>query len=306
MLLRISHTTRFEYDQAACDSHNELRIRPWDGAGQHCVHFDLTADQPAAILAYRDFFGNHAHSLSVSAPHHRLAIVARSLVERVDAPACEYSEVSFREFLGGDKPRTKTYLEFLNPSRYIPFSERLRKFFWLAARPKANEDVAAYVMRVIVYVRDQFEYETNKTHVYSSLNDILKSGGGVCQDFAHLTIGLLRLSGVPARYVSGYLTPAPARGRVSELSQQASHAWLEAWLPGVGWSGFDPTHGCRSDERHIGVAIGRDYDDVPPLRGVYRSDGNRATMSVILNIDRANEEGSSGGSSDQNDYQPQQ
>ena len=306
MLFRISHTTRFEYDQPARDSHNELRIRPWDGAGQRCLHFDLTADQPAAILAYRDFFGNHAHSVAVSVPHHRLAIVARSLVERIAAPACEYSEVPFREFLSGDKPRISAYLEFLNPSRYIPFSERLRKFFWMAARPKANEDVAAYVMRVIVYVRGQFEYETTKTHVYSSLNDILKSGGGVCQDFSHLTIGLLRLSGVPARYISGYLIPMPPPGRVSELSRQASHAWLEAWLPGAGWTGFDPTHGCRTDERHIGVAIGRDYDDVPPLRGVYRSDGNSATMAVMLNIDPASEEDSSGGPSAQGDYQPQQ
>jgi len=105
----------------------------------------------------------------------------------------------------------------------------------------------------------------------------------VCQDFAHLTIGILRLAGVPARYVSGYLAPAP--NEPIGWMQQASHAWLEAWLPGSGWVGYDPTNRCRADERHIGMAIGRDYNDVPPLRGVYSSGGAHSTMRVDLNVE---------------------
>jgi transglutaminase-like putative cysteine protease len=193
--------------------------------------------------------------------------------------------VPFSRFLSDDAARANQFCEFMSSSRYVPFSERLRKFFWNGVRPRGNDDVADYVMRVVAFVHDQFHYEPASTHVYSSVNDILKSGAGVCQDFAHLTIGLLRLAGVPARYVSGYLAPHEQ----TQLGEQASHAWLEAWLPGAGWTGYDPTHRCRTDERHVGMAIGRDYGDVPPIRGCYRSDGRKSMMRVSLDIERRDE-----------------
>ena len=307
MRFRIRHSTRFEYERPAYASHNELRMRPWDGTGQRCLTFELRVDQPAAILEYQDFFGNQAHSLSVSPPHETLTIIAESLIERAPEPERAYVETSFAQFLGEDRLRNNLYFEYLNPSRFVPFSERLRKFFWMAVRPGDKEDVASYVMRVLTYVRDQFEYETTKTHVFSSLNDILKTGGGVCQDFAHVTIGIMRLAGVPARYVSGYLAPARSGAAGAESGRQASHAWFEAWLPGLGWTGFDPTHRCRVDERHLGVAIGRDYADVPPLKGVYRSDGPRAAMTVVLSVEPADYGADSpGGADDQGGHQSQQ
>jgi len=289
MLLRISHRTRFEYDQPAQDSHNELRLRPLDEAGQRCLAFDFSIDKPAAVLTYRDFFGNHAHSISVSAPHRELTIVAQSLVERPDTfePVLSdqtYAEMMFRDFLADDEAHIRDYCEFLNPSYYIPFSERLQKLFWMA-RPDQTEDVASYVTRIVAWVRDQFDYQKARTHVHSSLDDILKSGSGVCQDFAHLTIGLLRLAGVPARYVSGYLAPKISPIGNAPLGAQASHAWLEVWLPRVGWTGFDPTNRYRTDERHIRVAVGRDYADVPPLKGMYRSNATNQVMTVDLNVE---------------------
>jgi transglutaminase-like putative cysteine protease len=291
MRFRICHTTRFEYDRPAHDSHNELRLRPWDNDQQSCVDFTLTSEPAGAILGFDDFFGNHGHSLSVSDPHESLTIVARSTVAIERSADTAYPEVPFSRFLSGDSDRGNQFYEFLTQSRYVPFSERLRKFFWMGARPRGAEDVAEYVMRIVAYVRDQFEYETSTTDVRSNLNTILKSGGGVCQDFAHLTIGLLRLAGVPARYVSGYLAPMNSAGG-NTIGEQASHAWLEAWLPGPGWTGFDPTHRCRTDERHIGVAIGRDYGDVPPVRGAFRSFGSKSLMRVDLSIARAPERAS--------------
>lgn len=379
MLYRITHTTRFEYELPAYDSQNELRMRPGDRDGQRCISFDVTTNEPSSTLEYGDFFGNRAHSICVSAPHRKLEIVARSIVELDTPQPPGATGMTLAEFLRGDSVRNNVYFEYLNPSQYIPFSERLRKFFWMA-RPQETEDVGLYVARMMAYVRDQFEYETTTTHVYSSLNDILDSGGGVCQDFAHLTIGILRLAGIPARYVSGYLAPADAgylapaappdrtssSGSVSpphltvgshtpggvtagsfssgdaltppgsrlsggvdtpigstpgsrlpggagnpsdltadsfhpagplsppDVTAQASHAWLEAWLPGTGWSGFDPTHRCAVDGRHIGVAVGRDYADVPPLRGVFRSDGVDSMMTVDLNVEPINAGGPGG------------
>jgi transglutaminase-like putative cysteine protease len=263
MLLRIRHTTRFVYEQPACDSHNELRLRPLEDDGQRCVAFELSVDRPAAVLSYRDFFGNHAHSVSVNAPHRELTIVAQSLVDRAEMAAKVFPEVAFRSFLYEDDAHKSDYCEFLNPSHYV----------------------AGYVVRIVAWVRDQFDYQKASTNVHSSLDDILKTGSGVCQDFAHLTIGLLRLAGVPARYVSGYLAPAVSRGVNAPLGEQASHAWLEAWLPGAGWTGFDPTHRYRTDERHIRVAVGRDYADVPPLKGTYRSSATSQVMTVDLNVE---------------------
>jgi transglutaminase-like putative cysteine protease len=294
MLLRISHRTRFVYDHPARDSHNELRVRPLDDAEQRCLNFELSIDQPAAVLSYRDFFGNHAHSVSVSTPHRELTIVAQSLVERFDAPPEVFPGVTFRDFLVEDEAHVRDYWEFLNPSRYVPFSSRLQKLFWMA-RPGDTEDVAIYVARIVAWVRDQFDYQKARTHVHSSLDDILKSGGGVCQDFAHLTIGLLRLAGVPARYVSGYLAPTISPTGNASFGEQASHAWLEAWLPYAGWTGFDPTNRYRTDERHIRVAVGRDYADVPPLMGVYRSQAANQEMTVDLNIEHTSTTGPTDG-----------
>jgi len=182
-----------------------------------------------------------------------------------------------------DHVRNRIEYDFLNASRHVPFSEPLRKFFWLA-KPDPSEDVAAYANRIVAFIRDQFVYEPGMTKVHSTADEILSVGGGVCQDFAHLTIGVLRLGGIPTRYVSGYLAPA-ANSAASSIGAQASHAWLEAQLPGLGWTGFDPTNGCMVDERHIRVAIGRDYSDVPPMRGVYRSHGGMQLMSVDLKIE---------------------
>ena len=286
MIYRIRHTTQFIYDEPAYESHNEVRVTPRTSPNQRCLSFDLEVTPKAAVLAYDDSFRNRVHSISVHPPHDELTIVATSVVERLAPRPSTPLRVPFGEFLAEDAARSAEHYEFLNPSKFVPFSERLRKFFW-SARPAPTETVVEYVMRIVRYVRDQFEYEKDKTNVHSGVDDILSAGGGVCQDFAHLTIGLLRLAGVPARYVSGYL--APRSGIASDYADQASHAWIEVLLPGAGWTGFDPTLRSRTTDHHIRIAIGRDYSDVPPLRGVYRSAGSKGEMRVELSIPREGE-----------------
>ena len=283
MLLRILHTTRFDYDRPACQSHNEIRMRPLDGPDQRCVKFDLETLPGASAFEYRDYFGNHVLALSIHPPHSGLTVVARSIVERTQIPLPLAAGTTFKTFLLDDLGRSQTEYDFLSASRHIPFSEPLRKFFWMA-RPRQTEDVTDYANRMVSYVHDQFAYEPGTTKVHSTADEILSAGAGVCQDFAHLTIGVLRLAGIPSRYVSGYLAPASGDG-VESVGAQASHAWLEAQLPGAGWTGFDPTNGCQVDQRHIRVAVGRDYSDVPPMRGVYRSAGGTQVMTVELRID---------------------
>src|ERR1700674_6139305 len=143
---------------------------------------------------------------------------------------------------------------------------------------------------MILYVRSQFAYDGAITNVHSTGDDILTSGGGVCQDFAHLSIGLLRLAGIPARYVSGYLAPDTSGDANSAPPELASHAWIEALLPGSGWTGFDPTHRIRTVIRHIRVAVGRDYNDLPPVSGVYHSAGGWRRMAYELEVSQARHE----------------
>jgi len=284
MRLRICHTTRFAYDAPAYQSHNEIRMRPLESAEQSCAEFALEIIPAGKTLEFRDYYGNHVSVVSIHEPHDSLTIVARSVVERVSEPAPPAEAVSFEQFLRDDRQRILTQYDFLSASRYVLFSDRMKKFFWMA-RPRADEDVAGYVERVVAFVRDQFWYQPGVTQVYSTVDEVLTTGAGVCQDFAHLTIAILRLAGVPARYVSGYLGPPSDSLDAVPGEPQASHAWLEAQLPCQGWVGFDPTHGCRADLRHIKVAVGRDYSDVTPLRGMYRSFGRRQTMSVDLRLE---------------------
>jgi transglutaminase-like putative cysteine protease len=285
MLLRICHTTRFSYDAPAYQSQNEVRMRPVDSPAQKRLEFALEVDPPASMFEFDDFYGNRVHSFSIYPQHDILTIVARSLVQCMEDQGAAVPSMSFEEFLHDDRARVQTEYDFLGASPYVPFSDRVKKFFWIA-RPGPTDDVGAYVQQIVAFVRDQFSYEPGVTRVHSTVDEVLSIGAGVCQDFAHLTIAILRLAGVPARYVSGYLAPPPGSSQQVPIESQASHAWIEAQVPGQGWAGFDPTHGCRTDTRHIKVAIGRDYSDVTPLRGVYRSFGHKQTMTVDLTLER--------------------
>ena len=291
MLFRIKHVTRYVYEHPASHSHNDVRLAPIDAPDQKRVAFSLDVRPVAAISEYRDSFGNLAHSIDIQPPHTELVISSASVVERLALPVQAAPRITVRDYLADDSARMKEYGEFLNPSRYVPFSDRLRRFFW-SVRPQISEDITAYTERMILYVRSQFAYDGATTNVHSTVDDILSSGGGVCQDFAHLSIGLLRLAGIPARYVSGYLAPDPRRKANSAPRELASHAWIEALLPGTNWTGFDPTHRTRTMIRHIRVAVGRDYNDLPPVSGVYESAGGARRMSYELDVSLASQDGS--------------
>lgn len=282
MIFRIKYKTDYHYEQPAYDSMNEIRLQPLECTHQRLLAFRLDIEPKAVIRQFRDHFGNCAHIVEVREPHERLTITAESLVERTDATPGLSDHIAFKDYLRNDDQRTHQYGDFLDQTTYIPFSPRLRRCFW-SAHPAMDEDVKTYVERTIAWVRDQFGYDRGTTHVHSTVDDILTSGGGVCQDFAHLTLGLFRLAGVPSRYVSGYLAPRRADngGPPPEL---ASHAWIEVLLPGLGWTGYDPTHRCRTDRYYIRVAVGRDYRDVSPVSGSYKTAGGKQKMSYELKL----------------------
>ena len=289
MLFRIKHVTRYVYEQPASHSHNVVRLAPLDAPDQKRLSFALEVNPTATISEFVDSFGNLSHSIDIQPPHNELIIGSSSLVERIELPKQTPPRITVRDYLADDATRTREYEQFLSASRYVPFSDRLKWFFW-SVRPQLYEDITGYAERMMLYVRSQFDYDGGTTHVHSTADDILSAGGGVCQDFAHLSIGVLRLAGIPARYVSGYLAPDPRSSVNSSMYRLATHAWVEALLPEVGWTGFDPTHRTYSIIRHIRVAVGRDYSDLPPVSGVYQSSGGGRRMAYELDVRQAAEQ----------------
>lgn len=259
--LRIKHTTRVSYAQAAVSSHNEVRMTPLTLPGQTTLDARVTVTPAATTWSYWDYWGTQVTGFDLMDPHADLTITASSLVETSppgplpEAPA--WTEVAERvagsrllEF-AGTTPRTTVPAELVGKAR----------------ETAAGLDPHGTAVAVAAMVADRVGYLPGVTGVNTSAAEAWDQGAGVCQDIAHLTIALLRGLGLPTRYVSGYLHPE----REAELHRPVagqSHAWIEYWAGD--WCGYDPTNRTRADESHVVVGRGRDYDDVTPHKGIYR------------------------------------
>ena len=270
MHLRVLHRTAFTYAGKAHDSFNEVRLRPINDATQRCGEFKLHLTPGATPREYDDFYGNTVHYFELADNHTKLVIEAVSTVETVPlaarppvprVPAADLERAAEREM----------FAEFYNSSHYVPLDVEL----WREAQDALSEgrgDVWSDVRRLGAHIYRTFAYKPKSTGVNTRATDALKLRMGVCQDFAHVQLGLCRSLGIPARYVSGYFFNNTRRPREIE----ASHAWIEAYIPGHGWAAFDPTHDRPADERYVKVAVGRDYADIRPVNGTYRGAPTRS------------------------------
>jgi len=279
----LMHSTEFIYDGPVYESYNEVRLRPMHDDQQSCVSFRLVTHPGSRGSSYKDGFGNWVHLFNHLPRHRRLKIEAESVVLVHDAPTPEPWGMSLEEL---DKLRSNLFEEHFDwvaPSAYVPYLPQLAEIS-AAAEFACNGTVDGFVQAASDFVHKNFTYMKGATHVHSSIADSLTLRAGVCQDFAHLLIGAVRMRGLPARYVSGYLVSGSAGSGAKQeevIGGQASHAWVEVFLPGSGWAGFDPTLGKPIELRHIRVAYGRDYGDVPPVRGVYKG---RAGQSLSVDV----------------------
>lgn len=270
MQLRVVHRTSFVYAGEAKESFNELRLRPAETEFQRCLAFDLRISPVAETRDYGDFHGNTVHYFEVPEPHERLCITAISRVETVPTGQRPATPMVSAEQLA-TSPEREMMAEFATDSPYVPLDVEL----WREAQDilaGGRGDVWGDVRRLGEHVHRTFIYQPGSTGVSTRAPDALRLRAGVCQDFAHVHLGLCRTLGIPARYVSGYfLNPARRPGE-----NEASHAWIEAWLPGAGWLAYDPTHARVADDRYITLAVGRDYADIRPVSGTYRGAPTRA------------------------------
>jgi len=274
----ILHVTDFEYDGIVSESHNEVRLRPRDDARQSCLSFRLSTRPASGGSVHQDYFGNWVHRFNILAPHRTLRIEAASVVMLHPAPPV--GELPpLHELDGRRQELAEEFFEFLAPSHYVPQPPALGELI-AAAEAASGGTVAGFARAATRMIYERFRYEKGATHVHSSADQVLETGAGVCQDFAHLLLAITRVRGIPGRYVSGYHLPG---GDTDDAVSGglASHAWAEVLIPGEGWLGLDPTQGDAVGERHIRLAYGRDYGDVAPVRGTFRGHaGQRLSVDV--------------------------
>jgi transglutaminase-like putative cysteine protease len=265
MILEIQHETRLEYAGPVTEDFTEVRMEPGSDADQSCRSFHLKVSPQVEAHTYRDGFGNCVHHFNLLAPHSHVTILAASVVETHPRDADPLAGP-------GRYPLDPTAIP-LDAIGFLAFHGPVRSAALLdpilaKLQPAQGDGLGRLVARVSAYIKERFAYAPDVTHASSPIDDVLREGKGVCQDFAHLMIGILRSFGVPARYVSGYIH------RPEQESQ--SHAWAEAWLPEVGWVAMDPTHDRPRTDDLVKVAVGRDFTDVPPNKGVYRGEAAQA------------------------------
>ncbi len=262
MRLRIEHTTGFAYQGEVGASYNEARMLPISTDSQFVLSSQLDIDPSTSVNYYLDYFGTRVAAFDVLAGHRDLEITARSLVEVRPRPL-EFPELSW-ERLAAESARSIGTVEMLGQSvRTAPHPDVVELARSIADR---HAEPARAAVEIATAIGDAMEYMHGITGVHSTGAEAWAERKGVCQDITHITLGALRAVGIPARYVSGYLHPDPD-AEVGAPTTGESHAWVE-WFSG-GWQGFDPTNNVEIGDRHVLVARGRDYNDVPPLRGVY-------------------------------------
>ncbi len=257
MLLRITHKTEFEYSNPVSDTVFEVRKAPSSNEDQTVLSFELKVTPSAPVVSYRDGFGNRVDVFNVTAPYQKLRLDTVSLVSTHRRQADERLRGASWESQVADGVEA---LEYLSGSSLVDNSPELEQV--VAGLPPREGALVDYLPRLLRVLRECLAYEKKVTSERTKLSEALGLRRGVCQDFAHLCIGACRTLGMPARYVSGY---------VNQPGEIATHAWCQVWCgPGTGWVDVDPTTGQFAGDEHVVVAIGRDYADVPPNRGVWK------------------------------------
>ncbi|MCP5028222.1 MAG: transglutaminase family protein, partial [Actinomycetia bacterium] len=292
MRLDIRYRMFFAYDAPVREEHNEVRVRPRDDSRQRLLAYRLTPVPAVRVLSFIDYWGSTVEHVGLVPDHDHFEIIAEAAVETrmVDpigtTPLALVTDNQFRH----------DNVEFLGVSNHVVWDESVATLARDAIA--GTDDVVGAVDAIMAEVRRLIAYEKGSTTIGIRLDELLEGGAGVCQDFTHLTIGMLRAVGIPARYISGYLFAADETEIDPDHSEPVTvqtHAWVEAAVPGQGWLAVDPTNDRRVGERHVVIGHGRDYDDVAPVRGIYLGEASPtvdATVEIrrMEPIDRASTE----------------
>jgi transglutaminase-like putative cysteine protease len=273
--LRIQHMTSFLYADVVRASYNEARLSPAEISNQFTLEHRIEIEPAANVYRYRDYWGSRVHAFDLHEAHDRLVVTGTSVVETTQRSPQVHDRIGWEAL---DTPGfADRFLEYLMPT---PATAPDHGIHDIAVELRRAVTPSSVLESLSDWLRATLDYQSGVTSVSTTATEVLKAGRGVCQDFAHLGLAVLRDARIPARYVSGYVYPA-ADDAVGSVRRGESHAWLEAWVGD--WYPFDPTSGDPVAERHVVVARGRDYADVAPLKGVYNGgSSHELVVSVEL------------------------
>jgi len=276
----VTYRTTIHYDDVVRGSQNELRACPGSDAYQQLVAYRVTTHPTSRVLSYHDYWGTRVDTFGVREPHVALEVVAEASVETLPRPLvtvsprrAELEKPAFRD----------EHIEYLSRTQHTAWDGDVAA---AAARIAAvtGDDVVGIVLALHRFVHTSLQYTPGATYIGVDVNEVLAQAKGVCQDYAHLAVALCRCIGIPARYVSGYFF-ARSDDTGEDLDEDdvlvQTHAWFEAAIPGWGWLALDPTNAQQVGQRHITIGHGRDYDDVPPIRGVFSGGGRPSTDAAV-------------------------
>jgi transglutaminase-like putative cysteine protease len=276
----VTYRTRFAYDEVVRGSQNELRACPTSDEHQQLVAYRVTTQPAARVRSFEDYFGTRVDTFGVREPHVVLEIRAEASVETFPRPLVTVSP-RLRHLV--EEPFRDEHAEYLGPTTHTAWEDDIATAAQRIATV-TGDDVVGVVLALHRFVHTSLRYVPGATTIGVDVNEVLATGKGVCQDYAHLAVALCRSIGIPARYVSGYFFASSERTGEEVDGDEVvvqTHAWFEAAIPGWGWLALDPTNALQVGSRHITIGRGRDYDDVPPVRGVYTGPGRPVTDAEV-------------------------
>lgn len=283
---RVVHRTEYRYSDVVTSSYGRAHLTPRDGTRQRCRSFTLDIDpQPADRSTSRDGYGNISSYFHVTQRHRALSVVGTAVVD-VDAPPSQLYESGAAlqpwESVRPDGLGGVLAADFAMDLRPPEITDSVRQYAAPSFVP--SRPLIAVIRDLNARIFADFTYRSGSTTVSTGVAEVLQAGEGVCQDFARLAIACLRANGLAASYVSGYLATDPPPGKERMFGIDATHAWAAVWTPGNGWLGIDPTNDQLVDERYITVGWGRDYADIPPLRGIIYTDSEHSAIDVAVDV----------------------
>ena len=263
-IYKIQHITRYEYDAPIIDSTNQIKIYPYPSSDQRVIQHDVSITKDPTVQVHTDYWGNKSGVFTVTEPHWEMTIDSRLVIEVLDDYEPDLTPLIAIQLLDYAMPDQGGSLD------------KIREILDFCPEKISDEAIADWGNR---YVFENFKYEKGITTIETTVDEILRHGKGVCQDFAHVLLQLMRAAGIPARYVSGYICP----NKNGLRGEGATHAWVEVWLQGLGWKGIDPTNNIWTTTNHIRLAVGRDFKDCTPAKGTFKGMANQK-LTVFVSV----------------------
>ncbi len=274
-IFRIHHITKYEYDRPVKESMNNIMIYPFQSAEQETLQQDITITGNPDVFTYNDYWGNKAGTFNLLPPHRELVIESKLLIRTLVSPQLTLPKSYVTEL--AEIGRNDLQLAELSRVSAVNALGLMQEY--VAGLFAENKTVAAIVEDTCTFIFTHFTYIKGITNIETTVDEILEKQAGVCQDFAHVMLELLRMMGIPAQYVSGYICP----NKNGMRGEGATHAWVEAYIPGYGWAGSDPTNNVWVTNHHVKLAVGRNFNNCSPVKGTFKGPA-RQSLSIYVSV----------------------